>query len=139
MPIAIANGVARNLLYMPYVGDLFAHQISTIIGITLFVFVGYLFFRGIVKEYSYRELILSGLFLVIMTILFEFGFCHFVDNISWKKCLADYNIFKGRVWTLFLFAEFMTPALIKKLVVIKKLVERRYNSLRGDIYGSKQS
>lgn len=37
-----------------------------------------------------------------MTIIFEFGFGHYIMKNSWPKLLGDYNIFAGRVWSLFL-------------------------------------
>ena len=39
---------------------------------------------------------------MLATIAFEFGFGHFVVGNSLSRLFADYNIFNGRVWVVFL-------------------------------------
>lgn len=133
IPVAILNGAIRNFVYKPFVGDLIAHQISTIIAITLFIFLGYLIFKNVAHLHEDRELILTGVFLVILTIFFEFGFGHFVMGNPWDKLLFDYNIFMGRTWALLLFAILVTPLLAKKLA------QRGIIGKRGDIYASQEN
>jgi len=116
--LAIINGVIRNRFYAPIIGEYTAHVISTIIA-TCFVVVGsYLFLRFIRIEYGNVELLLVGVFWVILTVLFEFVFGHYVVGNSWEKLLADYNILKGRVWSLFLLTELVSPLLIGMLLKI---------------------
>ncbi|MDP2365724.1 MAG: hypothetical protein Q8M94_18395, partial [Ignavibacteria bacterium] len=43
-----------------------------------------------------------GIVWLFLTILFEFGFGHYVMGNSWQKLLHDYNLAEGRVWSLFL-------------------------------------
>jgi hypothetical protein len=50
-----------------------------------------------------------GTFWVILTVLFEFGFGHYVAKHSWQKLFADYNIFKGRLWLLVLINNIFAP------------------------------
>jgi hypothetical protein len=50
-----------------------------------------------------------------MTIAFEFGFGHFVAGHSWASLLADYNLFNGRVWCLFLIWMTIMPFVIFRL------------------------
>jgi len=41
--IAMVNGALRDIAYKPYVGELYAHQISCVTGILLFaLFIGFL-------------------------------------------------------------------------------------------------
>ena len=110
--LAIINGIIRNKFYAPKIGEYPGHVISTIIGIC-FVAVGTYLFLGFIKiDYSKVDLLLIGGFWVVLTILFEFVFGHYVIGHPWGKILADYNIFKGRLWSLFLLAELIFPMLI---------------------------
>ncbi|HWH07001.1 MAG TPA: hypothetical protein VNU47_00515 [Candidatus Paceibacterota bacterium] len=113
IPIAITNGIVRESLYAPYVGDLAAHQISTAVAIIAYIALAYVMLRKRIIAASPRDLWLIGLLWVIMTIAFEFGFGHYVDGTPWSELLADYNLFAGHVWGLFLLGIFVTPHLVR--------------------------
>jgi hypothetical protein len=82
-------------------GDLAAHQISTATGIVFFWIVFYFIFKRWRIE-STKHAILVGLIWLGLTILFEFGFGHYIMGNPWQKLLQDYNLAEGRVWSLFL-------------------------------------
>ena len=46
---------------------------------------------------------------LLFTVAFEFGFGHYVAGHSWQRLLGDYNIFDGRVWSLFLLWLLLMP------------------------------
>ncbi|MEP6464903.1 MAG: hypothetical protein ABJB05_01300 [Parafilimonas sp.] len=96
--LAVLNGTLRDLGYKKFLGDLAARQISTITLIILFAFyTGY-----IINHYppsSSMQAMFIGLFWVVLTLCFEFGFGRMRGN-SWPVLLADYNIFCGRIWVL---------------------------------------
>ena len=117
--LAIINGVIRNKFYAPKIGEYPAHVISTIIAICFVVVGTYLLLRFMRIDYSNIALLLIGGFWVILTVLFEFVFGHYVVGNPWEKLLADYNILKGRLWGLFLLTELISPILIDLL--FKKL------------------
>lgn len=121
IPVAIANGITRDLVYKPWVGDLAAHQISTIIAISAFITLVYFLRKSDFKDMTGLRLFIIGLVWVFMTIIFEFGFGFYVDKIPFEKLLADYNILKGRVWSLMLITELFTPITVK---VISRRVAR---------------
>ena len=75
-----------------------------------------IFLKLLKIDYSNIDLLLIGGFWVILTVLFEFVFGHYVIGNPWQKLLADYNILKGRVWSLFLLAELISPLLIGLLL-----------------------
>ena len=96
--IAILNGTARDLWYKKYMGELKAHQLSTI---TFILFLG-IYIGIIIKIFSPgsgAEALQIGLLWLILTLVFEFGFGLIRGN-SLKKLLEDYNILKGRLWIL---------------------------------------
>lgn len=109
--LATANGVVRNAVYKPVVGDLAAHQISTLIFVAVVFCVTYLFLRR-EKLPAARELIQVGSIWTLGTVLFEFVFGHFVFGNPWEKLFADYDLRAGRIWLLVLLAIFSAPYLV---------------------------
>lgn len=99
--IAIFNATLRELIYKKPLGDLAAHQISTVTGIIIFAIVFYFIFKKW-KIDSVKDTGLVGIIWLALTILFEFGFGHYIMGNPWQKLLHDYNLAEGRVWSLFL-------------------------------------
>lgn len=115
IPIAVLNGIVRDLLYKPIVGDVTAHQISTLIAVLAFFLLAFSFMKNHITSVSVPTALTIGLVWLSMTILFEFYFGYFVDHKSWEYLLGDYNVFRGRLWPLFLLAMSLTPVIIKYL------------------------
>ena len=120
IPVAIVNGITRDLVYKPWVGDLAAHQISTVIAIFAFISLVYYLRRSDFRYLSNLRLFLTGLLWVVLTIIFEFGFGFYIDKVPWEKLVADYNILEGRVWGAMLVAELFTPLLIKAVSKLRR-------------------
>lgn len=114
--VAIINGSVRNFTYGKYLPDLSAHQLSCLTGFLLFAVVYYLFFSLTKAEFGKLDLLLVGSIWLIMTILFEFGFGHYVVGHSWEKLFADYNLLKGRLWILMLLWTWMGPLVMGSLI-----------------------
>ena len=108
---AILNGTLRNSFISPRAGEYAGHVISTIIFVCVILVVTYLFLSVIRIDYTVTDLLLVGALWLVMTVLFEFVFGHYVIGHPWAKLLADYNILKGRVWVLVLIATFFAPLL----------------------------
>jgi hypothetical protein len=113
---AILNAAFRESFITPKVGKHAGHVISTIIFICVILAVTYLFISNLKINYTKTGLLLIGAFWLILTILFEFGFGHYVMGHSWNKLFADYNILKGRVWSLVLLTTFIAPLLIGSIL-----------------------
>lgn len=99
--VATANGIVREFTYGNYLAELQAHQLSTL---TAMLFSGLLVWplsRRWPLESS-RQAWGVGTGWLMATVVFEFGFGHFVIGHEWGKLVADYNIFNGRLWLLFL-------------------------------------
>ena len=99
--VAILNATLRELIYKKPLGDLAAHQISTATGIVFFGIIFYFIFKKWKIEFV-KHAIFIGLIWLGLTILFEFGFGHYIMGNPWQKLLQDYNLAEGRVWSLFL-------------------------------------
>ena len=119
MILAIINAGIRNGVYKPLVGDLTAHQISTIIFMIIILAVTYLILRFSNIQLSNSEALLIGATWLILTILFEFIAGHYVFGNSWEKLFADYNILKGRIWSIVLLTILLAPYISKRLLYIR--------------------
>lgn len=99
--IAIANGLFRERFLANRLSELQAHQLSTASMIVLFGIYVWIVFR-IWTPMSASQAITIGLIWLVLTVIFEFLFGHYVAGHSWDRLLQDYNILEGRVWILVL-------------------------------------
>jgi hypothetical protein len=99
--LAILNGAVREKLYRPWMSELSAHQVSTVVGICLFgVYIWLL--TGFWRIESSVQAWGIGIMWLVMTVAFEFLFGHFVMGHPWGKLFQDYNLLRGRLWPLVL-------------------------------------
>jgi len=111
VPIAIVNGMVRDRFYGPQVGELAAHQISTAAGSAAFLGFAYAMLRNIVGESKPSTALKVGACWVIATMSFEFWLGRLARRLTWHDLLDAYNVFRGRVWGLFLLVVFVAPSL----------------------------
>lgn len=110
--IAIMNGGVRETFLLEPLGELRAHQVSTVTGITLFgVYIAWLMRRW--RPSTLRETATIGITWLVLTVLFEFGMGRFLQNKDWPVLLADYNIFAGRLWPLVLVWVAIAPTVLR--------------------------
>ncbi|RYY89865.1 MAG: hypothetical protein EOO15_04925 [Chitinophagaceae bacterium] len=112
--IAIFNGTLRDLGYKKWMGDLAAHQLSTV---TLMVFFAF-YIRFVVLRFppaSEVQALAIGLFWVALTLAFEFGFGRYRGH-PWAELFADYNLLRGRLWVLIPVWVGIAPYLFHKLM-----------------------
>lgn len=109
IPVAILNGTIRVYGYQSWVGELAAHQISTFTACLLFLGMIYFFVKWNREQATMKRMFLVGIIWVALTILFEFGFGHYVMGHPWEKLLFDYNLFAGRLWILVLLVTLLGP------------------------------
>ena len=111
MILAIINGSIRHYLIEPKIIELRAHQISCFTGILLFWGFTLMVNKFYPIQSSTQAWTISVLWL-IMTVIFEFGFGHYIMKNPWSKLLADYNLLKGRLWVLVLIYTTISPYLV---------------------------
>ena len=112
--LAILNGVTRQKLYGQHMHELSAHQLSTLIGLILFSLYIWIL-TGVYRiESSNQALVIGGMWL-IMTILFEFVFGHYVVGHPWGRLFHDYNLVKGRIWLLVLIWTAIAPYIFYRI------------------------
>ena len=113
--LAILNAVVREGLISPIVGDYWGHVTSTITFLSGLSVVSYFYF-GRYIDHSVRELAAIGVMWPTMTILFEFGFGHYVMGNSWDVLTADYNLLAGRVWSFVPLSMAIVPLLFGRIM-----------------------
>ncbi|UCF72434.1 MAG: hypothetical protein JSW35_09660 [Deltaproteobacteria bacterium] len=112
--IGIINGVIREVGYGKFLGELLAHQVSSVTGIILFgLFTWCLSLRW--RMQSSGQAFTIGIIWLALTIAFEFLFGHYVMKHPWPRLLHDYNILEGRLWLLVLVWIPIAPYVVYKL------------------------
>lgn len=125
MVLAIANGALRELMLTPRLGARAAHQISTVLLCLLILLVGWLLTPWMLTPLVSGQTIgaqpegsqqaeawkIGGLWLAL-TLAFEFLAGHYVFGNSWQKLLADYDVFKGRIWVFVPIVTLIAPRVV---------------------------
>jgi len=112
--IAIANGILRDQGYKRYMTELRAHQLSTLIGAIVFAIYTWILVRWGPLESDGQSFVIGSIWL-LLTVVFELCFGLFVVKFMWRRLAADYNILKGRVWSLLLIWLFVLPYVVHRL------------------------
>src|SRR5688500_3367933 len=94
-----ANGVFRETVLRPSLGDRPADLLSAALGITLILVVTAFGFRPLIGL-RLSQLVAVSLLLVGLTVVFEFVMGRFVDHKSWAELAANYAFWRGRLWPL---------------------------------------
>jgi hypothetical protein len=97
MILAIINGGLRDFAYKQHVGELPAHQISTVILIVLLAGYFWILARAWPIKSATQAWIIGGMWF-LMTEAFEFGMVRFIEGAPWSKLFQAYNVFAGQVW-----------------------------------------
>lgn len=112
--MAIANGLFREKFLANYLNELHSHQVSTASFVLLFgIYVWILFMLW--PPISSNQVVLISLTWLILTVIFEFLFGHYIAGHSWEKLLQDYNILQGRIWALVLIWIVIAPYIIYQI------------------------
>jgi hypothetical protein len=99
MFLAIINGGLRDKLYAPFLGELLAHQLSTLLLVV--VFAGYFWLLTTFwRIASSRQAWSIGLMWLVMTLMFEIGLGRWGLGYTWSRVVHDVDIMVGRVWVL---------------------------------------
>ena len=112
--LAIANGALRQATFGRVLPELRAHQLSTLIGSVLMGAFMWVVLRWWPPA-SRREAIAIGLLWVSLTVAFEFFMGLVLLGRPVAQVLADYNVFAGRVWVLFLLWLTVAPWLFFRI------------------------
>jgi hypothetical protein len=108
MILAIGNGALREFLITPQLGSQLGHVLSTIILCMLISAVAWFAILWIAPHAHRGALAVGGLWLVL-TLGFEFVAGHYLFGDTWEKLWAEYNVARGRIWSLVPIVTFFAP------------------------------
>jgi len=111
---AIVNGAVREAVVVPMMDPTRARAVSSF-SLSASILVLAWFLVPWVGPSSPGQALAVGGGWLGLTLLFEFGFGHYVNKKPWPELLADYNVFRGRLWVLVLIVTFLSPWLIGNL------------------------
>lgn len=114
IPVAILNGIARQTLLTPVVGEHRAHQISSLSAAAAVLLIAILGVRWIGVRTARAGWVVGGLWLAL-TVGFEFCFGRAVAGASWKRLLQDYDLSRGRLWVLVLLVVLIAPSIAARV------------------------
>ena len=106
--VAVSNGAIREILITPRLGEQPAHIGSTAILCAAIILVAWFSISWIGPK-SRPEALVVGIVWVALTVAFEFLAGHYAFGSSWEILIADYNVFRGRIWMLVLLVNLFAP------------------------------
>lgn len=110
--LAIVNGAAREFAYKDEVGESAANQISVAPLIALLGLYFWILQRRWPLETT-RDALSVGAIWVVLSVLFEFGFGHYVEGDSWADLLDNYDMSQGNIWILILLWIAVGPTIVR--------------------------
>ena len=102
------NGMLRVFVLQPRMGEDPARQVACLTGLVI-VFTLSAFFVRAVPDTSPGQLLKVGTIWLVFTVAFEFLFGHFGAGLSWVELVGEYNLLRGRLWTLVLLGTLTAP------------------------------
>ena len=113
--IAIVVASLREGVLRPRLGEQWAHVVGTLVVALAFGGVIWLTVQYVTPTLERGRLVTVGVVWFVATVLFEFGFGHYVMGHSWTRLLADYNLRAGRLWLLVLLTLLCMPVVAGEL------------------------
>jgi hypothetical protein len=112
--IASINGLVREALLIPRMGEVGGRAISTLALSALIVVLTWISI-GWIAPRSAQQTWTVGVIWVLLTLAFEFLAGHYVFHNAWSRLLEDYNVVRGRIWILVLITTLVSPRLCARL------------------------
>lgn len=107
---AVLNGGLREAVLLPNLGKPLALVLSGLL-LSLCIVVVALIFVPRLGQMRDAQALTLGLFWLLLTLAFEFGFGRFVQHHSWQQLLEAYTFKDGNIWPLVLVVTFVAPLL----------------------------
>jgi len=112
--LAIVNGIFRENVLVGMIGSNMSVPVSGITLSMIVLIITYLSFPLLGKHHA-STYFLIGLQWVLMTLLFEFIFGHYVMGKSWSDILEVFHIMRGNLFIIVLAVSLISPLLMAKV------------------------
>jgi hypothetical protein len=114
LAVAFVNGAVRELVFVPRLGDTFAHVISVAI-LSLAIVLVSLSTITWIHPRSVADAWRVGLLWLALTLAFELLAGHYVFGAPWTRLLADYDLLAGRIWIVVLLTTVTAPVIAARV------------------------
>ena len=108
--VAVVNGVFRETVIIPVVGEYPGHVVSTVLLVAAILVVSYLFFTRTSTDFTRLELALVGVLWTAMTVGFEF-LVGYLEGVPPEVTIGQYDVLAGQVWIVVPLALLVAPLL----------------------------
>jgi hypothetical protein len=108
--IAILNGGVREGWITPRFGASAGHVASTIL-LAAFILLTAWLTIGWIRPPSPNAALRVGLLWMVLTLAFEFLGGHYLFGRPWNTLWSDYDLSRGRIWTLIPIVTLLAPVL----------------------------
>jgi hypothetical protein len=105
--VMFVNGAVRAVVLQPRLGEHLARQVATGTGVLIVFAIAWAFVRRL-ESPSSAELLKVGVLWLALTLAFEFGM-GLAAGARWETMLADYDILRGRLWSLIPVSALIAP------------------------------
>ena len=112
--VAMVNGVLRDKIFSPLLGNHIALSVSGIL-LSALVFLITLLCIPFIGRLDGPIYLSIGLLWVFLVLMFEFVFGHYVAGKAWKEILQIFEVMKGNLFSLVLVITVVSPWLAAKL------------------------
>lgn len=108
--LAVLNGLVREQVLAPLFGPPLALPASGILLALIVLVVTFVSVRWLGRPYW-----CVGVQWLVMTLLFEFGFGHFVAEKSWPELMRTFDVSSGNLFLLALLVTLAAPSLMARV------------------------
>jgi len=112
--LAILNGLMREFLFVPVIGATAALPLSGV-SLAMIVFAVSFVAIGFIAVTSKQACFMVGAQWILMTLVFELLFGHFVLGKSWPELLQVFSLAKGDLFILVLLTSFLSPYMAARI------------------------
>mgnify|MGYP001813046106 CR=1 FL=1 len=114
MLVAIANGIVREALLEPALGPAIALPLSGILLALIILLASWLLVPWFGRALASTWFAIGSLW-VVLTLLFEYLFGHFVAGIPWREISRIFDVASGNLFLLALLSAALSPWLAARL------------------------
>jgi hypothetical protein len=113
--VAILNGIFRETVVIPRIGEYRGHVASTALLVAAILAISYTYFTSTDTEYTRGELLIIGVAWTVLTVGFEF-LVGYVEGTPVEETISQYDVFAGQVWIAVPVALLTAPLLFGAVV-----------------------
>jgi hypothetical protein len=112
--LAILNGILREKVLVPALGSAAGLVASGILLSVCILFIAWMGapWYGLLPS---RQWFLIGVFWLLLTLIFEFGFGRIAQHKTWTELFEAYTFKGGNIWPLVLLVTLFAPWLMAKI------------------------